>query len=159
MKIREAVETDVPDLLRLNIELHEHSAMGVPSRLRVAERYDDQSRREYVAKVLSDANATYLVAVDDDEAIGYAEIHLREPQLDPGIVPVRRAYLQALVVTGDRRREGVGRMLLTASEEWARARHADEMELDNWVFGGDPSRFYEHAGYAAISEMRVKRLR
>ncbi len=159
MEIREALGTDIPGILRLNIELHEHSAKGVPSRLRIADRYDDQSRRAHVDEVLSDANATYLLAISDQETMGYAEIHLREPEPDPGVVPARRAYLQALVVTADRRREGIGGVLLAASEDWARGHDADEMELDNWIFGGDPGRFYEHAGYAAISEMRVKRLR
>ena len=158
MQIRDALASDVSDILRLSIELHEHSATGVPSRLRIAERYDDESRRAYADKVLSDANATYLVAVDGGDLIGYAEIHLREAEQDPAVVPVRRAHLQALVVTAGRRQEGVGGLLLKASEDWARAHDADELELDNWIFGGDPGRFYEHAGYAAISEMRVTRL-
>src|SRR4051812_21402909 len=84
MEIREGVESDVPDILRLNIELHEYSARGVPSRLRIAERYDDQARHEYVDKVLSDTNATYLVAKDGEHVLGYAEIHLQEPEEDLG---------------------------------------------------------------------------
>jgi GNAT superfamily N-acetyltransferase len=158
MEIREAQATDVADILRLNIELHDYSAKGVPSRLRIAERYDDDARRAYVTNVLSDPNVTYLVAMDGGEAIGYAEIHLQEPEEDPGVVPTKRAHLQALVVTRIRRRGGVGGALLAASERWAREHGAEEMELDHWLFDGDPSPFYERAGYKPLSEMRVKRL-
>ena len=158
MEIREARESDVSDILRLNTELHDYSARGVPSRLRIADRYDERARHAYVGKVLADATATYLIAVEGKEAIGYAEVHLQEPEQDPGAVPTRRAHLQALMVTTHRRNEGVGGALLTASEEWARQRGSEEMELENWIFDGDPGVFYEHAGYVPISEMRVKRL-
>jgi GNAT superfamily N-acetyltransferase len=158
MEIREAGKADIPDVLTLNIELHDHSAKGVPSRLRIAERYDEQPRRAYVDKLLSDASVTFLLALDGEETIGYAEIHLQEPEQDPGVVPTRRAHLQALVVTRARRGEGIGGALLAASEDWASERGAEEMELDHWIFDGDPSAFYEHAGYLPMSEMRVKRL-
>jgi hypothetical protein len=52
----------------------------------------------------------------------------------------------------------VGGALLAASEDWSRERGAEEMELDHWIFDGDPGVFYAHAGYVAMSEMRVKRL-
>src|SRR3954451_18098859 len=158
MEIREANAADAADVLRLNVQLHEFSARGVPSRLRVADRYDDASRHAYVAKILSEADSTYLLAVDGSEAIGYAEVHLREPEQDPGVVPTRRAYLQALVVTADRRRQGIGGALVGESEHWARERGSQEMELDHWIFDGDPGAFYERAGYLPVSQMRVKRL-
>ena len=158
MEIREGRTTDVADILRLNIELHDFSAKGVPSRLRIAERYDEPPRRAYVDTVMADENATYLIALDTGQAIGYAEIHLQEPEQDPGLVPTRRAHLQALVVTDDRRHQGVGRALLAASEEWARQRGSEEMELDHWIFDGGPAAFYARAGYRTISEMRVKEL-
>jgi GNAT superfamily N-acetyltransferase len=93
-----------------------------------------------------------------DESIGYAEIHLQEAEDDPGVVPTRRAHVQALVVTHIRRGEGIGGALLAASEDWARARGSEEMELNHLVFEGDPGAFYEQAGYEALSRMLVKRL-
>jgi|tagenome__1003787_1003787.scaffolds.fasta_scaffold20201783_2 hypothetical protein len=64
MEVREAERRDVTDLLRLNVELHEYSAQGVPSRLRIADRYDDESRRSYMDEVLSVDTATHCVAID-----------------------------------------------------------------------------------------------
>jgi GNAT superfamily N-acetyltransferase len=62
------------------------------------------------------------------------------------------------MVTPDRRSQGISGTLLAASEHWARERGSQEMELDHWIFDGDPGAFYEHAGYLPMSEMRVKRL-
>ena len=158
IEIREAREGDLDDVFRLNVELHEYSAGGVPSRLRAAERYDDDARRTYAAKILADERSAFLIAVDAGESIGYAEVHIREPEQDPGVVPTRRGYVQALAVTTDRRREGVGAALLAGAERWARDRGAQEMELDHWIFDGDPAGFYERAGYEALSRMLVKKL-
>jgi GNAT superfamily N-acetyltransferase len=87
-----------------------------------------------------------------------AEVRVKEPEQEEGAIPVRRAYLQSLVVTEHARGAGVGSALLRAAEEWATARGAEEMELDHWVFPGDPGGFYDGAGYRLLSAMRVKPL-
>ena len=81
-----------------------------------------------------------------------------EPETDPGVVPTRRGHLQSLIVSRAHRGEGIGSELLSAAESWARDRGAEEMELDHWVFDGDPGIFYEGAGYRAISKMLVRSL-
>jgi len=158
IEINEAGDADLADLLRLNVELHEYSARHVPSRLRIAGRYDEVAQRAYVDKVFSDEGAKYLLAADGEAAVGFSEIRMREPEQDPGVVPVRRAYLPAQMVTANRRDEGVGAALLRASEDWARDRGAEAVELDPWIFEGDPGAFYEQAGYAALSRTLTKKL-
>jgi hypothetical protein len=82
MEIREAERRDAMDLLRLNVELHEYSAQGIASRLRIADRYDDESRRSYMDEVSQFDTATHRVAMDGQGTIGYAEIHPQELQQD-----------------------------------------------------------------------------
>ena len=156
--IREAHPSDIDALIRLNIELHEFSATGVPSRLRIASAYDTETMRARWAALLSDRGATTFVAIDGDEIVGYAEIHMMEPENDPGVVPTRRAHLQSLLVTSAHRADGIGSSLLAEAERWARDRGAQEMELDHWVFDGGPEAFYERAGYEVLSRMLVKRV-
>jgi GNAT superfamily N-acetyltransferase len=157
MEIRPATEDDIDQMVSLHVELHEGSAAEVPSRLRVAERYDESTQRAYLVELMT-GRSVCLIAVDGEEAVGLAEVRLREPEQDPGVVPVRRGYLQSLVVRRQRRGEGIGGSLLEASEEWARSNGADEMELDHWIFEGDPGAFYKCAGYRSLSVMRVKPL-
>jgi GNAT superfamily N-acetyltransferase len=156
--VREAGPSDIDALIRLNVELHEFSAAGVPSRLRIASAYDTQRMRARWASLLRDRAATTFVAIDGDEIVGYAEIHMVEPENDPGLVPTRRSHLQSLLVTREHRGDGVGSSLLAAAEAWARDRGAQEIELDHWVFDGGPEGFYERAGYQVLSRMLVKRV-
>jgi GNAT superfamily N-acetyltransferase len=158
VEIRSASEHDIDRLLPLHVELHEWSAAGLPSRLRVAATYDVDAQRAYMRELIA-GSSVCLVAFDDaSEPIGLAEVRLRDAEIDPGVVPVRRGYLQALVVTREHRDKGVGRTLLQAAEAWARSNGAEEMELDHWLFDGGPGAFYDRAGYGVLSVMRVKRL-
>lgn len=150
--VRVASATDLDQLLPLYIELHEFTAAGVPSRLRIAEAYDDQAMHQYATILFEDPSAVCLVAGDGDRLVGLAEVHLVEPEKDPGVAPTRRAHLQSLLVTEARRGEGIGSQLLAAAEEWARSKGAKEMDLDHWVFEGDPGSFYEGAGYVLLSK-------
>lgn len=156
--IREAVEADIPALLSLSVELHEYSARAVPSRLRIPDHYDEQAQRAYAREVITKESSAYLLALDGVEPVGFAEVRLKDRETDPAVVPTLRGYLQTLIVTSARRGQGIGAELLRAAEDWARARGAEEMELDHWVFPGDPGAFYERADYRSISKMRVKPL-
>src|SRR3954452_19822000 len=132
IEIGEASEADISDLIRLYVELHEYSAGKVPSRLSIESRYNEGTQIADISKVIRDERAACLVAIDGRLAVGLAEVHVREPETDPGVVPVRRGYLQALIVARSHRNTGVGSALLTAAEDWARLRGATEMELDHW---------------------------
>jgi GNAT superfamily N-acetyltransferase len=156
--IREALDADIPDLLALSIELHEYSAREVPSRLRVPDHYDEEAQFAYAREVIISESSAYLLALDGAQLVGFAEVRLKDPEEDPAVVPTLRGYLQTLIVTSARRGEGIGAELLGAAEDWARARGAQEMELDHWVFPGDPGAFYERADYRSISKMLVKPL-
>jgi aminoglycoside 6'-N-acetyltransferase len=148
--IRTASESDIEHVLALFVELHEFTARGVPSRLRIAEAYDEAAIRQHLKQVLEDPEATCLVAVDGG-VVGFAEIAIEVPEEDRGVVPARRAHVQSLLVTESRRGEGIGSQLLAAAEQWAGEMGASEVELDHWVFRGDPGAFYELAGYRTIS--------
>jgi aminoglycoside 6'-N-acetyltransferase len=150
VSIRTASEADVEPLLALFVELHEFTARGVPSRLKIEEAYDEAAIRQHLRKVLGDPDTTCVVAVDGG-VVGFAEVGILAPEEDKGVVPVPRAHVQSLLVIEGRRGEGIGSQLLAAAEQWARGMGASEVELDHWVFLGDPGAFYERAGYRTIS--------
>jgi ribosomal protein S18 acetylase RimI-like enzyme len=156
--IREAAEGDIAAVVPLYVELHEFMARGVPSRFRVADRYDEAGQRTYIQELIREASSTCLVAVDGDSVVGFAEIRIEEPAVDVGVVPVVRGHLQSLLVISDRRGGGIGSDLLQAAEQWAFDQGAQEIELDHWVFSGDPSAFYEQANYRVASRLMSKPL-
>jgi N-acetylglutamate synthase-like GNAT family acetyltransferase len=64
--------------------------------------------------------------------------------------------ITALVVPADQRRKGIGRLLLSAAEEFARGRRANRLEVT--ISGShDPSvSFLEEGGYRRVDEYFVK---
>jgi predicted GNAT family N-acyltransferase len=81
----------------------------------------------------------HFAAVTDDRVVGYARLHLEDSR--------SRAY--QVSVTEDMRRAGVGRMLMGAVAERARAEGRDALELDarDHAVG-----FYRRLGYEVVSE-------
>jgi aminoglycoside 6'-N-acetyltransferase I len=76
-----------------------------------------------------DNPAAVLVAVaDEGRAIGFAELSIR-PYAE-GCDTRRVGYLEGWFVESTHRRKGVGRALVAASEDWARAQGCTEFASD-----------------------------
>jgi aminoglycoside 6'-N-acetyltransferase I len=70
-----------------------------------------------------------LIALDDRQrAIGFAELSIRNYAED--CETDRVAYLEGWYVAPDRRRQGVGRALVVAAENWARSQGCTEFGSD-----------------------------
>jgi ribosomal protein S18 acetylase RimI-like enzyme len=61
-------------------------------------------------------------------------------------------------VREDCRRRGIGRRLVREAERWARARGAEEIELNVWEFNASAQALYERLGYATFSRRMGKPL-
>ena len=73
--------------------------------------------------------AAVLLAVDaSGEAVGFAELSTRP--CAEGCVSSPVAYLEGWYVAPGARRQGIGRALVRAAEEWARARGCSEFASD-----------------------------
>lgn len=87
---------------------------------------------------------TYLVAVDDDEVVGYA-----------GLCAYRDAtYIQTIGVTGGHQRAGVGTALLKALLADAEARGAAHIDLEVRAGNDAAIRLYERHGFVQIGVRR-----
>jgi aminoglycoside 6'-N-acetyltransferase I len=72
--------------------------------------------------------ADVLVAFDGDDAIGFAELSIRN--IVDGCSTGNVGYLEGWYVVPAARRRGVGRALIAASESWARQRGCTEFGSD-----------------------------
>lgn len=127
--IRSATAADAPQLAPLATQL------GYPSTTeQVAER---------LRETLEDAAHAILVAENKDRRIaGYIEIFpFRTIGSDP------RIEIASLVVDESCRSQGVGRLLMSHAEDWARARGFREMGLRSNVIRERAHQFYENLGY------------
>jgi len=92
----------------------------------------ERDHRAEIEQFFADRSTEPLaVLIADDESarqIGLAELSIR-PWAE-GCRTNRVAYLEGWFVVPDSRRQGVGRMLVEAAEEWARAQGCEEFASD-----------------------------
>lgn len=91
-----------------------------------AEHADEISR--FFAREASEPAATLLSVDSSGEVIGFAELSLRAYAEGCRSSPV--AYLEGWFVMPEARHRGVGRALVSAGEEWARAQGCSELASD-----------------------------
>ena len=109
-----------------------------------AEREDE----EWASRLAAGATSTRdlpMVAEIDHQPAGLA--WARIDAVEPGVVHVFHVW-----VAPERRRLGIGRALLQATDAWARSVHAQVLALD--VTCGDTSamRMYRRAGFAPVGD-------
>jgi aminoglycoside 6'-N-acetyltransferase I len=81
--------------------------------------------------------------------VGFLEVNLRSHA--DGCNPGRPVgYIEGWYVSGNYRRHGVGRSLLSAAEDWARRQGCVEMASDTWLDNETSQRAHEALGYEVV---------
>jgi ribosomal protein S18 acetylase RimI-like enzyme len=75
------------------------------------------------------------------------------------VFPRRGVHVGVLAVAEEARRQGVGRALFRAVEEWAKEFEAESIGLDVSPLNATARAFYTSLGYAPVNEYRAKPLR
>lgn len=159
VSIRRATESDLDEMLMLSHEFHEFHVHGVPDRLRVPVPYDDVAVREMLVKILHNEDAALFVAYEHGRLVGLAEVHLQRDNPHPAVIDYAYGHLQSLIVTAPMRRQGLGRRLVAAAEQWSSEHGATEMRLTIWEFAGGPLPFYEALGYRTMKRILARSLK
>ena len=131
MITRSAQSEDVEALANLMTEL------GYPTS-------SDEMDRRFQA-ISADSSYATLVAARGGDVLGMVGLHL-ERFYESNSSCVR---IMALVVGSEHRGRGVGRILVSAAEDWARQRGAREIMLTTHKRRADAHRFYVSMGYEA----------
>jgi len=150
IEVRPATVRDVTMLCELYRDFHEFHVRGMPTRLETLTPVWEDEKAKLAARlrdVIGNPDSEVLVAVEGGRLLGLSEVYLCEDEPVRGRVSRRYCHLQSMFVASERRRKGVGRLLLSASESWAMARGLSEIRLDMWEFPEGPLEFYERCGY------------
>jgi GNAT superfamily N-acetyltransferase len=128
MRVRNATRADAPAMAQLLGELgYPTDAEVVPARLSAVE---------------SAGGNTFLVLGADDRVVGLASVaRLAALHVD---APV--CYITALVAAQDSRGQGVGRLLVSAAEGWARAHGCVRLSVTSAEHRADAHAFYPRCG-------------
>ncbi|HZS42046.1 MAG TPA: GNAT family N-acetyltransferase [Polyangia bacterium] len=140
MIIRPLAPADHAEWLRMRVQLWPDSAGDPPELL-----------REYSG---GSANRAVLVAPRDGGGLrGFIELSLREYADGCDSSPV--GYIEGWWVDADSRGAGVGRALVAAGEEWARARGCVEMASDTEVENVASQRAHVALGYRETERLVI----
>ena len=153
--IHPASEQDIDSLIPLYIEFHNFHVLGVPDRLRKPDVFDETELQSSLYAIVQRADACIFVAASQTNLLGFAEVYLRQDEPHPLTVAHTFGYLQSLFVTASCRKNGLGKQLLTAAQQWAKEQHATEMQLETWEFAEGPLYFYEGRGYRTLKRKLV----
>ena len=135
MQVRAFRESDFGDWLRMSAALFpEHTPAELAAWMREFRKRTD--------------GEVFLAFRDDNTACGFVEVASRPYADGCDTSPV--GFIEAWFVDPDMRRAGVGRALLAAAEDWARARGYSEMASDALLDNTISHRAHERAGYIEV---------
>lgn len=95
--------------------------------------------------------AVFVADRGDDSLAGFVEVGARRYADGCATSPV--GYIEAWYVDADVRRRGIGRALLAAAEDWARARGYREMASDATLENAVSHAAHAHAGYEEVDRV------
>jgi aminoglycoside 6'-N-acetyltransferase I len=104
-----------------------------------------------VSKILNHPHLASFVAEQNGQLVGFVEVSLREYAEGCESSPV--GYLEGWYVAPKHRKTGIGRRLVQAAEDWARARGCSEMASDSEL-SNTPS----HQAHARLGYQEVERI-
>jgi GNAT superfamily N-acetyltransferase len=136
LEVRPASLSDEEDALNLLEQLFEPPGNVPPE-------YTRERASEAFRWAVEQPNADILLAFDRDTAVGLTSVYADIQSL--GFGP--KCWLQDMVVDKERRSEGIGRQLMAAAEDWARAHGLTHVELSSNSGRVDAHRFYERQGF------------
>jgi aminoglycoside 6'-N-acetyltransferase I len=142
VRVRPYTDADWPEWLRMSVGL-----------------FPDEPREELergMRDTRGNPNAAVFIAVrDDGSACGFVEVG--ERAYAEGCVTSPVGYVEAWYVDPDMRRRGVGRALLAAAEDWARAAGYREIGSDALIDNVVSHQAHVRSGYAEVERLVVFR--
>jgi GNAT superfamily N-acetyltransferase len=108
----------------------------------VPEDWDPRGAVVALRHAIESHDACVLVADDGGVLVGICTVYQDIHSVRFGY----RAWVEDLAVDPTRRSEGIGKALLDAAKEWAKARGATHFELDSALERTDAHRFYRREG-------------
>jgi aminoglycoside 6'-N-acetyltransferase I len=128
---------------------HDDSATWQAFRVALWPALTDNENESEGAAILADpVGWTVLVCEVEGRLSGFVEVSLR--RYADGCVSSPVGYVEGWYVDAPFRRTGVGRQLLAAAEEWARAKGCTEMASDALLDNVDSYRAHCRLGYAEV---------
>jgi ribosomal protein S18 acetylase RimI-like enzyme len=143
--IRPAVASDAAQLSELNAALQSFHAALLPNVFKPASAITFTI--ETIAAELQRNDSVWFVAAEGDTLRGYAFGQIQEMPESPFRMAFRRLVVHHMAVDTGVQRQGVGRRLLDAMKQVARAHDIHVLALDVWGANSEAQSFYLREGF------------
>ncbi len=137
MNTRIAQEQDIPAIALLMGQL------GYSS--------DETYAREQFSLIIADPSHVIFVAEDPEKNV-VGLIHLLQKNL---LISIPALEIGELIVDGDSRRKGIGKMLIAKAEAWARENGHKGIMVGSSKKRVESHLFYKNAGYSYLKEQVI----
>ena len=112
----------------------------------------------FYKNIIDTESYIFLVIEDENEAVGYAWIELKDYLENPFKFARKFVYVHQISISTHVRSKGYGSMLMAEIEAIAKANSITAIELDYWVKNEGAKRFYEKQDYIAYREFVYKEI-
>jgi len=144
LKIVAATSDHLDALAELNAEVQAIHVAFDPTRYLEP---DLRALRDWFVTALDRPGDTVLVALDDDQVLGYVRAVIKDTPRNPFVFPQRSLYLDQICVREAARGRGIGRSLVSAVFEVARTHGATRVRLDTAYDNQRAQAFFCHLGF------------
>lgn len=105
-----------------------------------------------MAKVLTQEEAAFFLAFDQETPIGFAQCQLRHDYVE-GTESLPVGYLEGIYVAEGCRKQGIARELLSACESWAKDNGCKEFASDCELTNTQSLRFHLSVGFEEVNRI------
>lgn len=152
--IRTAESGDYEGFLKVFSETEEYHRLNVPWKFRKPEL--ELFSRDYYHEILNNQDAILMLAENKSEIVGYILGFRQDVVAGPILQKRNYAHIDDLVVKSDYRKQGIATLLMAEFEKSAKAKGANEIELNVWTFNQNAIEFYNKKGYEVFSQKMRK---
>ena len=145
--IRPATEDDYEGVNAVFADELAHHVALLPERFQLA---DPVMPRDWFLEVLANPNKMLIVAEVDGRVAGQILIIDSVSVDDPIHRPRRYLEIDELAVLAEYRRQGIGRRLMQAAEQFAADRGIPTVELSVWEANSQAFSFYQSLDYRTV---------
>jgi GNAT superfamily N-acetyltransferase len=148
--VRQAIISDIPDLVRLRRVMFESMGFDDPAQLAAA----DAAAAAYFAKAIPIEEFTgWLAVTSTDEAVGSGGVVIDRHPPGPNNLSGQMGYIMNLVTMPSHRRRGIARRMMQTMLDWLAERDVHRVTL-HATEEGRP--LYQELGFVDSNEMQLK---
>ncbi|MBS6644382.1 MAG: GNAT family N-acetyltransferase [Clostridiaceae bacterium] len=111
-----------------------------------------QELTEEFSEIITKDSAQFFLKYQQDEPIGFAQCQLRYDYVE-GTYGSPVGYLEGIFIKEHYRHNGYAKELLTACEEWAKAKGCTEFASDCEVGNDDSFHFHKAMGFTDVNRI------